>query len=101
MLAFFDTKNLVQPMRMQRLDARGSGTQTVFGHHEFEVRVVLAQLGKEVLSGVALTIVFLRTSVVHDGFWQQGHDGPAVRMDKRRAQHLMRLRHAAVAVDLL
>ena len=59
MIAFFDTKNIVKTMRLQSLDVRGIGTQTVFGDNELEVGVVLAQLGNQAFGGITLTIVFL------------------------------------------
>jgi hypothetical protein len=91
----------VEAIVLQSLDVRGIGTQAVFGHDALEVRVVLAQLGHKAFGGVAFTIIFVGAILLDDGLWHQGNHCPQVRMDKRRAQHLMRIRRAAVAVDLL
>ena len=101
MIAVFHAENIVQTVGMQRLDVGGIGTQTVFGHDELEVGVVLTQLGNEAFGGVAFTIIFARAVLFDDGFWHQGNHGPLVRMDKRRAQHLVGIRDRPVAVDLL
>jgi hypothetical protein len=39
--------------------------------------------------------------LLDNGFWHQGNHGTLVRMDDRCAQHLMRIRDRAVAVDLV
>jgi len=43
MIAFFDSKDIVEIVVLQRLDVRRIRTQAVFGDDALEVRVVLAQ----------------------------------------------------------
>ena len=72
MIAFFDPKNIVQTVRVQRLNVRSIRTQTVFGNDELEVGMVLEQLGHKPFSSIAFTVIFVRPIVLHDGFWHQG-----------------------------
>ena len=101
MVAFFDPKNIVQPVVVQGLDMRGIGTQAVFGDNELEVRVVLAQLRNKPFGGIAFAIIFLRSILFHDRFRHQRNHCTHVRMNDRRAQHLMRIGDRPVAVDFL
>jgi hypothetical protein len=80
---------------------RGIGTQAIFGDDEFQVWVVLTQHGNEPFGGIAFAIIFVRAIVFHERFWHQRNHCTQVRMDNRRAQHLMSIRHASIAVDLL
>ena len=79
---------------------RSIGTQAIFGDDKFQVRVVLTQLGNEPFGGMAFAIMFVRAILCHERFWHQRNHFTHVRMDNRRAQPLLSLRHAAVAVDL-
>jgi hypothetical protein len=101
MIAFFDAENRVKPMILQGLNMRGVGTQALFGDNTLEVRMVLTQLGNEALGGLPFTIIVVRPIVLHNRFRHQGHHGAHVWMDNRRASHLMMIRHAPVAVDLV
>jgi hypothetical protein len=101
MIAFFDTKKRVETMRLQRLDVRGIGTAAVFGDDALEVRIVLAQFGNEPFRGIAFTIIFVRTILPHNRFGHQWNHCTHVRMDNRRAQHLVVIRDSTVAVDLV
>ena len=91
----------MQIVVMQGLNVRGIGTQTVFGDDALEVRVVLAQLGNKTLGAMTFTIILGRAIVLHDRFRHERNHGTHVRMDNRRASHLMRIGHAPVAVDLV
>src|SRR6266705_5372573 len=68
MIAFFDAEDIVTTSIVQGLDMGSIGTQTVFGDDELEMGVILAQLGNEALGGIALTIVFRRTTLLHNRF---------------------------------
>ena len=92
MITFFDPKDIVQLVIVQGLDMRGIGTQTVFSDNELEVRVVLAQFGNKALGGIAFAIVFVRAILLHNRFGHQRNHCTHVRMDNRRAQHLMIIR---------
>ena len=72
-------------MGLQGLDMRCIGTQAVFSDDEFEVGVVLTQLGNKPLGGIAFAIIFARAVLLHDRLRHQGNHGPHVRMDNRRA----------------
>src|SRR5882672_7421278 len=71
MIAFFDAEDIVTTIIMQGLDMGGIGTQTVFGDDEFEMRVILAQLGNEALGGVAFAIIFLCALLLYNRFGHQ------------------------------
>lgn len=94
-------KPVVEAVVLPGLAVRGMGPQAVFGHDAREVRVVVAPLGHEAFGGVACTIMVVGALLVDDGCWHQRHHGPHVRMDHRRAQHVLSRRRAAVAVDLV
>jgi hypothetical protein len=79
----------MQPMIVQGLDVGGIGTQTVFGDDELEMGVVLAQLGKEAFRRIAFTIIFGRAILFDNRFGHERNDFTHVRMDQRRAQHLV------------
>ena len=86
---------------MQGFDVGGIGTQTVFGDDAFEMRVVLTELGNTAFGGIALTIIFLRTILFDHRFGHEWNHYTEVRMDNRRPQHLVRIGHGTVAVDLV
>ena len=86
---------------MQGLDVGGVRTQTVFGDNELEMRVILAQRGDEAFGSIALTVIFLRAIVFHNGFGHQRNDFAAVGMEKHCPQQLMIVRHRPVAMDFL
>src|SRR6266566_649755 len=52
----FDTQDIAKIMVLQRLDMRGIRAQTVFGHDELEVRIILAQLRHKAFGGIAFAI---------------------------------------------
>ncbi len=79
----------------------GIGTQAVFGDDEFEVGIVVTQLGYEPFGGHAFASIFARAVLLHDRFRHQGNHGPHVRMDNRGAQHLMGIGDGPVAMHLL
>ena len=86
---------------MQRLDVGSIGTETIFGDNEVEMRVVLTQLAQEAFGCIAFTIIFGHAILVHNGFGHQRNHFTKVRMDNRRAQHLVRIGDGTVAVDLV
>src|SRR5712691_6144364 len=47
MIAFFAPQNIVQTVRVQGLEVRGLGTQAIFGPHELERWMVLAELHED------------------------------------------------------
>jgi hypothetical protein len=63
--------------------------------------VSLTQFGNEPFGGHALTIIVVRSILFHDRCRHQGDHFPIIRMDNRRAQQLMSIRHAPVPVGLL
>ena len=99
MIAFFDTQDVVQTVRVQGLDVGSIRTQTVFGDDELEVGMVLTQLGHKALGGIAFAIILVRPIMLHNRFRHERNDGPLVRMDNRGAQHLMRIGDRPIAVD--
>jgi hypothetical protein len=99
-VACLDPKPVVEAVVWPGLEVRGMGTQAVCGHDALEVRVVLAPLGHDACGGVACTILVVGALWWDEGCWPHGHHGPHVRMEHRRAQPVMSLRRAAVAVDL-
>src|SRR5215510_3588164 len=101
MITCFDTKNIVQPMRVQRLDVWSIGTQTVFSDDELEVGVVLTQLGHKSFGRSAFTIIFVRPVVLHDGLWHQGNHFTPVWMNNCSAQQLMKIRDRTMTVDFV
>src|SRR5262249_30780237 len=101
MIAFLDPQDVVQTVGMEGGDRWGIGTQTVFGDNALEVRVILAQLGYEALSGMPFTIIFPHAIVLQNRFGHQRNHGTHVWMDNRGAQHLVTVRNRPVAVDLL
>ena len=96
MIAFFNAKDIMQIVVLQRLDVRSIRTQAVFGDDELEVRMVLAQLGNETFGSVTFTIIFIRPIVLPDRFRHQRNHGTHLWMNNRRAQHLMRIRDRPV-----
>ena len=100
MIAFFDAEDIVTTSIVQGLNMGSIGTQTVFGDDKLEMWMILAQLGNEAFGGVALTIVFRRPILLHNRFGHQRNHGTHVRMDQRRAQHLMIIGERSVTVDL-
>src|SRR5215510_9759526 len=60
MIPFFDPEDIVTSRVMQGVNVRRIGTQGVFGDDELEMRVILAQLGKEAFRRIAFTIIFGR-----------------------------------------
>jgi hypothetical protein len=98
MVAFFDTQHGVKIVVVQDLNRRSMGTQAVFGDDALEVGVILTQFGHEPFGGRALTIIVVRSLLVHERFRHPGEHFPTIRMDNRRAQQLMSLRHAPVPV---
>src|SRR5437588_693726 len=101
MIAFFDPEEIAKIMGLQGLNVRGIGTQTVFGHDELEVWVVLAQLGNKAFGGVTFTIILVRPIMLHDRFGHERNHFTHVRMDDRCAQHLMRIRDRPIAMHLV
>ena len=83
---------------MQGLDVGGIRTETVFGDDELEVGMILAQLGNKALGGIAFTIIFGRSIVLHNRFRHQGNHGTHVRMKNRCTQHLMKIGDGPLAV---
>ena len=67
MVTFFDAKDIVEIVVLQRLDVRRIGTQAVFGDDELEVRVILAQFDDKAFGGIAFTIIFVRPVVLPIG----------------------------------
>jgi hypothetical protein len=98
MIAFFDPKDIVQIVMLQRLDVRSIGTQAVFGDDELEVRVVLAQCDDKPFGSIAFAIIFVRPIVFPDRFRHQGNHGTHVWMDDRCAQQLMRIRDRTITM---
>jgi hypothetical protein len=101
MSPFLDPKHIVQMGRLQGLNVRGLGTQALFLHDQFEGRMVLAQPGNEAFRGLAFAIIFLRTSLLHNGCGPQRKHFPHIRTDNRCAQHLVGIRDGTMAMDLL
>jgi hypothetical protein len=66
MVAFFDTQNVVKIVVLQDLNRRSMGTQAVVGDDALEGGVSLTPLGNEPFGGSALTIIVVRSSLVHD-----------------------------------
>jgi hypothetical protein len=97
MITFFDPQDRAEIVVLQGRDMRRIGTEAVFGDDELEVRMILAQLGPKTFGGIAFTIVFIRAIAVHNRLGHERNDGPLVRMDKRGAQHLMRLGDGPIA----
>ena len=91
----------VTPLIVQRLDVGGIGTQRVLGDDALEMRVILAKRGNETLGGMAFTIIFLRTVLLHNRFGHERTHFPNVRMDNGGAQHRVIRGDGAVAVDLV
>src|SRR5215510_11802770 len=77
---------------------RSIRTEAVFSNDKLEVRMILAQLGHKPFGGIPFTIVFIRAIAVHNRLGHEWNDGPLVRMDKRGAQHLMRIGDGPIAV---
>lgn len=101
MIAFFDPQDIVQPMIVQRLNMRGIGTQAIFSDNELEVGVVPTQLSHEAFGGMAFTIIFVCTILLHNRLGHERNDFPPVWVDNRGASHLLMIGHAPVAVDLV
>jgi len=91
----------MQPVIVQGLEVGGIRTQTVFGEDKREVGVVLAQRGNEAFGRMAFTIIFGRAILCDNGFGHQRNHCALVRMDQRRAQHLVIIGDRTVAVDFL
>jgi hypothetical protein len=77
----------------QRANVRGIGTQAVFGDDEFEMWVILAQLGEEALRGIAFAIVFLGAILLDDGLGHQRNDLAPARVQQDGTQHLVGIGH--------
>jgi hypothetical protein len=101
MIAFFNPEDIVTIVIMEGLDMGRIGTQAIFGDDEFEMRVILPQLGNETFGRIAFTIVFGRTILFDNRLGHQRNHFTLVRMDKRRAQHLVSIGDRTVAVDLV
>ena len=97
----FDTQDIAQIVVLQRLDMRGIGAQTVFGHAELEVRIILAQLSHQAFGGIAFAIILLRAIVLHNRFGHQWNHFALLWMEKRCAQHLVIIGDRPIAVDLV
>ena len=65
------------------------------------MRVILAELGNEAFGGIALTIMFGRPILFHHRFGHQRNHGAHVRMNQRRAQHVVRIGGRTIAVNLV
>ena len=63
--------------------------------------MILAHLGNEAFGGIAFASIFVRAILLDERFRHQRNDFPPVWMDKRSAQHLMRIGDTPVAVHLL
>ena len=98
MIAFFDSKNIVQIMRMQRLNMRSIRTQTIFGDDELKMGMVLAQFGHKPFGSIPFTIIFARAIMLYNRFRHERNDSPLGRMDDGGAQHLVRIGDGPVAV---
>ena len=101
LIACVAPKDIVTIVVVEGLDVGGMGTQPVCSDTALELGVVLAQLDHEAYGGMAFTIIFVRALVLHERFGHHGHHGTAVRMEHRRAQHLVSIRDRPVAVGLV
>ena len=79
----------------------GIGTQGVFGDDKLEMGVILAQLGDEAFRSIAFAIIFRRAVLLHNRLRHQRNHCTKIRMDERRAQHLVIRGDRAVAVFLV
>jgi hypothetical protein len=84
MIACFAPENRVQLMRLEGLDRRGIGTQTIFGDVNLW-GVVLPELGHAPLSSMAFASIFGRAILWHHRLGHQRHHGTHVWGDHRRA----------------
>jgi hypothetical protein len=98
MIAFFDAKDIVQTMLVQRLNGWGRRTEAVVGDEACAGWVILAQCDHKAFGGMTFTIIVVRPIVLPDRFRHQGHHGTHVGMDACGAQHLRRIRDRTVAL---
>jgi hypothetical protein len=101
LIAFFDTHEGMDVMRLPHLDVRGIGTAAVFGDNHVEVRVVLTELGNEAFGRIALAIIFARAVLFDNGLRQQRDDFALLGMQEGCPQPLMRRGHGAVSLLFL
>ncbi len=62
---------------------RGIGTQAVLGDNQFEMRVILTQLGDKALRGVAFAIIFGRAILLDNGLRRQRNEFQSSDMKSR------------------
>ena len=98
MVAFFEAENIMQVVLLQDLNVRGIGTQAVFSDDQFQVRVVLAQLGHQTLGCIAFTIVFIRAILRDNRFGHQRNHCALIGVNESRPQHLVAVGHGAVSL---
>jgi hypothetical protein len=98
MVAFFDAEHIMQVVLLQDLHVWGIRTQAVFGDDQFQVRVVLAQLGDQTLGRMAFTIVVLRAIVLDNRFGHQRNHFVLIGVNESRPQHLVAVGHGAVSL---
>ena len=100
MIAFFHPEERVTAVLMQRFDVRRIGTEPIFGDHEPQMRVIVAQCGDEAFGGMARTIIFRAPIVFDDRFRPQRNHVTPIRMNERGPQQLMRRGDRPVTVVL-
>src|SRR5919112_3709002 len=76
----------------------GIRAEAVFGDNHLKMGMILTKLGDEAFGRVALAIIFLGTILFDNGLGHEWNHFALVRVDERRTQHLVGIRHRAISV---